>query len=330
MAIRLAILIEPGSPHVSNYLQAAAAVRGVSEVAVTGKAPNAVSFDSAAALLARFQPQLAVVSLPAHRTPPVVAQALEAGCHVIAEKPACVRAADFAALARTADSKHRNLMLAVANRATPMIQMARTLVADGVIGRPYAAHAMLVADQTRLKSAAYQQSWVAKKSQAMGGFLSWLSIHYLDKLQFLTRERFTEVSAMIRNANRLPMDVEDSVVVTAAMSGGWIATLHGGYYLDRGYQSGFQIWGSDGWLRMNPHGMGPRRLEWSRYAAGRVESQEWADDSGAYSAFVQAAVNAVENHTQGLITSAESLHLLETVEAAYGSAADGRVRRLGG
>ncbi|MDX1983842.1 MAG: Gfo/Idh/MocA family oxidoreductase [Bryobacteraceae bacterium] len=329
MAIRLAILIEPGSPHVSNYVEAAAVARGVSQVAITGKAANAVSFGSVPELLEKFKPDLAVVSMPAYRTPPVVAQALEANCHVIAEKPACVRVADFAALVRMADSKHRNLMLAVANRSMPMIQMARTLVADGVIGRPYAAHAMLVADQTRLKSPSYAQSWVAKKDQAMGGFLSWLAIHYLDKLQFLTRDRFTEVTAMTRNANRLAMDVEDSVVVNAAMSGGLIATLHGGYYLHQGYQSGFQLWGSDGWLRMTPHGMGTRTLEWFRYRTGRTESQTWADDSGAYHRFVQSAIDAAVNGTAGLITSGEGLHLLQTVEAAYRAAAEGRTQKIG-
>ena len=42
-------------------------------------------------------------------------RALDAGCHVFAEKPACVRIEDFIPLVQKADARHLNLMLALAN-----------------------------------------------------------------------------------------------------------------------------------------------------------------------------------------------------------------------
>ena len=67
--------------------------------------------------------------------PPIIDLALEAGCHVFAEKPACLRAEDFAPLAQKADSKHLHLMLALANRLNPELVAARKLIAEGAIGK---------------------------------------------------------------------------------------------------------------------------------------------------------------------------------------------------
>ena len=62
---------------------------------------------------------MVLVTMEAKLAPPVVDAALEAGSHVFAEKPACVRVEDSEPLARKADSKHRHLMLArVICRAT--------------------------------------------------------------------------------------------------------------------------------------------------------------------------------------------------------------------
>ncbi|GIS60415.1 MAG: hypothetical protein CM1200mP2_26400 [Planctomycetaceae bacterium] len=52
----------------------------------------------------------------------MIRQALEAGCHVFAEKPACLNAGEFAKLVKLADTKHLHLMLALANRTNPETQ----------------------------------------------------------------------------------------------------------------------------------------------------------------------------------------------------------------
>lgn len=334
--IRVGVLMDADSPHGSGYLHAVAAATGVQEIGITdptgtiiaqakkqkgAETKNWRQFRDASELLKQLQPEFVIVTYPGDRTPPYVAKALEANCHVLAEKPACAHVADFAKLARTADSKHRNIMLAVANRSHPLMDEARAIIQGGSIGRPYAAHILMVADQTRLKRPEYAKSWTASKARGFGGFLAWLSIHYVDLLQHLTSDRFTQVSAMIGNANRLPLEVEDSVVLNLAMSKGLLATCHGGYYMDKGYQSGFQVWGSDGWLRFSLHGPGERVLEWTSYKTGKSEKKPATTDGSAYDWFVQDAITRIANNSAPRITTAESLHLLQTVDAAYRSAA---------
>jgi len=338
--IRAAILAEAESAHVENYVRAAAVATGVERVGMVDPAGAWLAlgnqlapgrfegFRSAPELLARGRPDLAIVTYAADRAPAAIATALEAGCHVLAEKPACTRPADFARLARTADAKHRHLLLALANRAHPLVRQARELVRQGALGRPYAAHLHLIADQTRLRDPAYAKSWFASRSRAFGGFLAWLSIHYVDLLPFLTGSRYQEASAMIRKANRMPFDVEDSVAATFAMEDGLIASLHGGYYLDRGYQAALLLWGSGGWLRLALHGATRRVLEWRRYQGdGPTESAE-LDGPDAYALLVQAEVDAIARNTPPPASAGECLHLLETLAAAYRAATEGKTQRI--
>jgi UDP-N-acetyl-2-amino-2-deoxyglucuronate dehydrogenase len=77
------------------------------------------TYKEVAEMLKKEQPHMALVSMEARLAPPLIDAALEAGCHVLCEKPSCVRGADFAPLVKKAQQKHRHLMLALANRDRP-------------------------------------------------------------------------------------------------------------------------------------------------------------------------------------------------------------------
>ena len=121
---------------------------------------------------------MALVTMEAVQSPPVIRAALEANCHVLAEKPSCVRAEDFEPLARLADMKHRHLTLALANRLLGTVQAARKLIQSGQIGKIFGCELHIVADQTRLKSSTYHQSWFADKARSGGGHLIWLILRH--------------------------------------------------------------------------------------------------------------------------------------------------------
>ena len=67
--------------------------------------------------------------------------------------------ADFEALTRKAQGKHRHLMLALANRVHAPVREARRLIRTGKLGKIYGVEIHLVADQTRLKSEDYRKAW---------------------------------------------------------------------------------------------------------------------------------------------------------------------------
>ena len=69
-------------------------------------------------MLEEIKPQLALLALEPHHTPPVMEAVLEAGGHILSDKPACVRLEDFARVVRLAQSKRLQVMLGLTNRVS--------------------------------------------------------------------------------------------------------------------------------------------------------------------------------------------------------------------
>ena len=135
-AIRVGIVTQRNGPHLGIYLNSVAACKAVAQVAVSdesgveferarralgstfGEVP---SYRSPAAMIDQFKPQLVIVTLPAHLSPAAIRLALEAGCHVLTEKPGCVRAEQFAELVKLARSKKLHAdALAAQSRQPPI------------------------------------------------------------------------------------------------------------------------------------------------------------------------------------------------------------------
>ena len=233
--IRVGIITEAKGPHLSIYLSAFGATPGIAGVAVAdassatfaeararlgGRGASLQTYTDYVRMLREFRPELVLVSLAADHAPEPIVAALEAGCNVIAEKPACVRAADFERAVRAAETKQRYLMLAFANRRLPPAMKARELIQSGMLGKLYGVDMYTIADQTRLKNPEYQRAWYASKSRAGGGHLMWLGIHYLDLIQYISGDRIRQVTGFARNVGGTPIDVEDAAVVALQFAGG--------------------------------------------------------------------------------------------------------------
>jgi|GEM_PF-140500 len=339
--IKVGVITNAEGAHLDLYFAALAETPEAASVVLADPSGKAVSearkrlgkrltatYDSYEAMLDREQPVLTLVSLEARLAPPAIEAALNAGCHVLAEKPACVRIDDFARLTALAERQQRHLMLALANRLNPEVQAARRLIQEGKIGRIYGLEMHLVADQARLVQPAYRASWYAHKERAGGGHLIWLGIHWIDLAMFLTSAPITEVCALCANVGGQPLDVEDSAAVTFRFDNGTLGTLTSGYYLDKGYHSHLKIWGARGWLQLEKHGGTP--LAWYSQDDPKPEVHRLENIKGpsGYSPWVRACVRAAAGAEQPPLTSQESLRALETVFAAYRSAETGQRQTL--
>lgn len=283
------------------------------------------SFPETAAMLREAKPVMALVTLEAALGPPAIDAALEAGCHVFAEKPACVRAEDFAPLVQKADSKHLHLMLALANRINPPVLEARRLMRAGMFGKVYGVEMHIVADQTRLKAPQYHKSWFASKQRAGGGHLIWLGIHWLDLAGYITGLTVRDVTGLTAIVGGQPIDVEDSAAIVMRFDNGSLGTLTSGYYLDKGYHTHIKIWCEHGWLELP--GLENGVLEYYSTKAGhesKIERFEPPKGGGGYTPFVRAAVRACAGLGEPPITGEESLRALKTIFACYKASETGQ------
>ena len=333
-----------GGGHIRQLLQGLASARGVDRVAVSD--PAGKRFDQAEVilgnrlqgryrshreLLRKARPRLVVVILEGHHSPPAIRMALEAGSHVITEKPGCARLEDFEPLAPLARSQNRELMLAMHTRMSQAVQKARELIRNGYLGKPYSATMDWIADQTRLTRPEFHGLWVASKAKAGGGKLIYHGIHYLDVLQYLTGDRIDRISALCENVGGQPIDVEDAAAVTFRMRGGWVGTLNAGYYLDRSKQNQIRFWGSKGWMHLELTSGEPLKWYSTHPDAPRgVQLFPYQDTSSQrYRTLVHAAVDFARGQAPPPMTAEESLHLMRVIFAGYRSAETGRTQDLG-
>lgn len=280
--------------------------------------------------LAEAAPDLAIVSLIAANAPPAVRRCLDAGCHVMVEKPACTHPDQFAELVDLAEANDRHLIVPLARRLSPWVQDARRIFASDALGRAYALRGAVIADQTRIWPAHGQRDWTFKRALAGGGHLVWLGIHWLDMMTYITESPVVEVHAMTGVVGGAPIDVEDLALVNLRFANGAYGSLVSGYLLDKPYQMDLSLWGSEGWLRF---GEADRHLlEWH---TNLPDSTGVADRRIVYSGpsfrnytpWIERTLRACLGEAPP-ITGVEALAALRVVHAAYESAECGRTVRL--
>jgi predicted dehydrogenase len=341
--ITVGVITNPEGAHLDSYFKGLADTEEVAAVVVadpTGKtaaqaektlgAKYRRSYRDTAEMLRKEAPQMALVSLEAAIAPPAIEAALTAGCHVFCEKPSCIKAADFADLVRTAQTKHRHLMLALANRVHAPVQEARRLIRTGALGKLYGVEAHIIADQTRLTRETYRKAWYCIKARAGGGHLIWLGIHWLDAVLYISGLKVRQVAGFDGVVGGQKLDIEDSAAVALRFDSGCFGTLTSGYYLDKGYHSHIKIWGEHGWLQLA--GFEEEPLEW--YSTKdtknpKVNRFEYPKGNRGYTPFVRAAVRASAGLEPPPITGEEGLHVLQSIFALYEAARTGQTQNVG-
>jgi predicted dehydrogenase len=336
--IKVGLLTHADAAHVGAYLSALSASPSCDEVVLAdpdgrwekdarrvlgAKLTNVYrNYDE---LLKQEKPGMVLVTMEAKLAPPVIDAALDANCHVFAEKPSCIRVEDFEPLVQKADGKHRHLMLALANRTNPEIAAARQMIDAGKIGKIYGVEIHLIADQTRLTRESYQKQWFTKKERAGGGFLIWLGIHWLDLAMYVTQSSITNVAGFIANVGGQPIDIEDSAAAALRFDNGTLGTITAGYYLDKGYHSHIKIWGDNGWLHLES--MKDEPLHWSVVKgenAGSVQTWKGSKEPRGYSPFVHEAIKSCAEMSDPPISNSDSLRALKTVFSIYSSASSNK------
>jgi predicted dehydrogenase len=149
-------------------------------------------------LLGRDDVQLVDVCTPGDSHAEIAIAALEAGKHVLCEKPLAntvEEAEAMTAAAEAAKAKGIRSMVGFTYRRVPAIALARQLVAEGKIGTIRHVRAQYLQDWISDPEAPL--SWRLDKSKAGSGALGDIGAHIIDMTQYITGDTIGEVSARL-------------------------------------------------------------------------------------------------------------------------------------
>jgi 1,5-anhydro-D-fructose reductase (1,5-anhydro-D-mannitol-forming) len=186
------------------------------------------------------------VATPVFLHAPQTLAALQAGLHVLCEKPMALNFDQAKQMVDAALRHRRHLGVAYYRRAYVKVQRARELISLGTIGQPVmafaACHSPLPTDQKR-------RAWLLDPAKAGGGPLYDIASHRIDLLNYFFGEP-QEVRGHLSNAVHHTA-VEDSATIVIKYRNG----LHG--IVDARWNSSvvrdeFRIIGTDGEIDLSP------------------------------------------------------------------------------
>ncbi|WP_369147502.1 Gfo/Idh/MocA family protein [Streptomyces sp. R44] len=149
------------------------------------------------ALIAREDVQLVDVCTPGDSHAEIAVAALEAGKHVLCEKPlanSVAEAETMAAAAEAAAARGQIAMVGFNYRRVPALTYARSLVADGRLGT--LRHVRVTYLQDWLVDPDFPLTWRLEREHAGSGALGDLGAHAVDLAQYLAGEPLVGVSAL--------------------------------------------------------------------------------------------------------------------------------------
>ena len=148
------------------------------------------------AVIARDDIDIIDVCTPGSSHEEIAVAALNAGKHVICEKPLANTVAEAERMAAAAQASSGKSMVAFNYRRVPALAYARELVQQGRLGRIFHVRAVYLQDW--IIDPEFPLVWRLVKEEAGSGALGDLGAHIVDAAQFVTGSQITNVSGELR------------------------------------------------------------------------------------------------------------------------------------
>ncbi|MFA1625029.1 Gfo/Idh/MocA family protein [Rhizobium mongolense] len=247
--------------------------------------------------------------------------AIQAGKHVLCEKPLAMSQADANAMVKAARqagvvmATNHHLRNAATHRAM------RDAIAAGKIGKPLAArvfHAVYLPP--------HLQGWRLDRPEAGGGVILDITVHDADTLRFVLGDDPVEAIAFGQSGGMGKAGLEDAVMGVLRFKSGVIAQFHDGF-TTKYAETGFEVHGSDGSLvASNVMTQRPVGRVTLRNAEGETELE--CKNTNLYEVALRAFHDAVAGKGRPSATGEDGVWSLATGLAVVESARTGKVVKI--
>jgi len=255
---------------------------------------------------------------------PMATAALEAGKHVLCERPLARSAEEARAMVKAARKADRILMCSVAHRFRPDAQLLRRFVDKGDLGQIFLAKAGWL----RLRTQWDSDEWRAQKRESGGGVVLDLGFHMLDlALWVLGSPAVESVTASVHRLKK--GEVEDSATAFFRLEGGATLSLEltWGLLMEKDFNY-LNLFGSGGAALLNPF-----RVHKGMH--GTLVNVTPALDTARnqYKQSIEAQIDhfadALRKGNKPMGEAEEILPVMELMDAIYRSADQGKEVKLG-
>ncbi|MDR2376256.1 MAG: Gfo/Idh/MocA family oxidoreductase, partial [Treponema sp.] len=174
-------------------------------------------------MLAESRPDIVSIATESGKHKDIAIDCLNAGCHVICEKPMALSTRDADAMNEAAKRAGRKLAVCFQNRFNAPVQKLRTALEAGRFGR--ILHGMVQIRWNRNESYYAEAPWRGTWEQD-GGTLMNQCTHGVDLLQWMLGEDAVRVQAQARRYLR-PIEAEDFGVAIVEFKNGAVGIIEG-------------------------------------------------------------------------------------------------------
>ncbi|MCP3741713.1 Gfo/Idh/MocA family protein [Rossellomorea sp. BNER] len=271
------------------------------------------------------------VCTPNYLHAPISIAALQAGKHVLCEKPMATSREEAEEMISAAEKSNKKLMIAHNQRFVPSHQKARNLIETGEIGKIYSFRTAFGHGGPEGWSADGKDSWFFRKNEAFIGAMGDLGVHKTDLLRFLLGEEIIEVGAFVETSAKENTDVDDTAVCVLKTESGTIGTLAASWSYVSKEDNSTIIYGENAILRLEDDPVNSLVVQYQsgevvKYELGGIQTNEEGNQTS--SGVVDHFVKSILHNLQPPVTGEEGMKSLQVVLSALESNETKRIVKL--
>ena len=261
----------------------------------------------------------------------ITIKALEAGKHVLCEKPMAITLKECEEMVNASKIADRFLVIGHNQRLAQAHVKAKSLILEGVIGD-------ILTFKTNFSHSgpenwsvdSSKDTWFFDKKRAVLGVMADLGIHKTDLIQFLTGQTIIETKAQLitidkkdMNGNLIPVD--DNAICIYRMSGGAVGTMTVSWTCYGEEDNSTTLYGTKGVMKIYSTPEHSIILELSNgervyYDIDKIQTNDNQTKSGVIDLFMECLVN----HRQTEISGEAALDTMKAVFASVESSETGK------
>ena len=285
------------------------------------------------AMLDDLQPELVAIATESGKHAQIALDCIEAGCHVIIEKPIALSIADADAIIEAARKKGVKVCTNHQNRFNKAVQKMRQELERGHFGKLLhgTAHILWNRNKGYYEQAPWRGTW-----EMDGGTLMNQCIHNIDLLRWMMGGEVDEVFAYTDNLQHDYIEAEDLGLALIKFSNGSYGMVEGtANVYPRNLEETLYVFGTDGTVKLGGKSVNVIE-EWafrnSEESPEVIKAYYHENPPNVYgfghTPLYADVVDAILNDREPYVTGEDGKRALELILAIYKSAAEGRPVKL--